>query len=41
MVCTKCGIELKVRERTGDGRVILVCRNPKCEDYQRVVKELD
>lgn len=40
MTCPKCGIELRVKERTEDGRVLLVCRNPKCEDFGKVVQEL-
>ena len=39
-VCPKCKIELRAKERTPDGRTVLVCRNPRCENYQRVVKEL-
>ena len=39
-MCPKCKIELGVKGRTEDGRVLLVCRNPKCEDHQRIVKEL-
>lgn len=40
MTCPKCGLELGVKERTGDGRVILVCRNPKCGVYQKVIKTI-
>ena len=32
MTCPKCGIELRAKERTADGRTLLVCRNPKCEN---------
>lgn len=40
MVCPKCKIELRVKERTPDGRALLVCRNPKCGMHGKVVKEI-
>lgn len=40
MVCPRCKLELRVKERTEDGRVILVCRNPKCEKFGKIIKEL-
>lgn len=40
MVCPKCLIEVR---KTGDegGRLVLVCRNQKCEDYGKVVRVLE
>ena len=32
MRCPKCGLELRVKERTADGRVLLICINPKCDN---------
>lgn len=38
MICPKCGIELRAKERGDDGSVVLVCRNPKCEMHGRVIR---
>lgn len=35
MRCPKCGLELRVKERTEDGRVLLICVNPRCENSKR------
>lgn len=42
MRCPKCGIELRVKRRTEEGKVLLVCVNPKCENSsdQRIVAEV-
>ena len=31
MRCPKCGLELRVKRRTEEGKLILICVNPKCE----------
>ena len=40
MTCPKCGIELRAKERTEDGRVVLVCRNPQCDKHGKVIQIL-
>ena len=39
MTCPGCGLELRVKERTEEGKAVLVCRNPKCENHGRAVAE--
>lgn len=42
MRCPRCGVELRVKQRTPEGKILLVCVNPKCEygKAKQVVKEL-
>lgn len=42
MRCPKCGLELRVKRRTEEGKVLLVCVNPRCEnaDGKKIVAEI-
>ena len=44
MVCPVCKIDTKVvwePDETGEsGRYILICKNPKCPRYKKVIKEV-
>lgn len=43
MRCPSCGLELRVKERTEEGKILLVCRNPKCGESRgdKVVKVIE
>ena len=36
MVCPVCKISTLIRER--DGRVVRICRNPRCRNHNKVIK---
>ena len=38
MVCPHCHID--TRAVTQDGKLVLICRNPQCPQYKKVVKEV-
>lgn len=35
MRCPMCGMELRVKRRTEEGRVLLKCVNPRCDNSKR------
>jgi hypothetical protein len=37
MLCEKCKIEA-VNKRDEHGNLVAVCRNPKCSNYNKVIK---
>ena len=39
MLCPKCKIELRCEVK--EGAAALICRNPRCEQYDRIVKKLE
>ncbi|MBQ3199751.1 MAG: hypothetical protein IJB67_05250 [Firmicutes bacterium] len=39
MLCPRCKIELRCEEK--EGAAALICRNPRCEQYDRIVVKLE
>ena len=38
MVCPVCKIDTKTY--TVDGTLVLICKNPQCSNYKKIVKEV-
>lgn len=39
MVCPVCKIDTKAEQR--EGKLVLICKNPQCRNYKKVVKEVN